>query len=134
MSGAPKGEHRQDLFLAALMSQPTVLLAAKQAGISQATSTRWLQDPTFAARYAEARRQGLQEALSFLQQSMLAAVLTLRSMMLDTAARPSTRVQAAGKLLEIGFRAIEFERIDARLEALAAGQEALKHAYTQTAQ
>jgi hypothetical protein len=124
MAGHSKMPQRQEAFLTALLSQPTILLAAKAAGISEATATRWLKDPDFQARYAEAKRQAFGEVLAFLQQSMLGAVATLRSVMLDAQSKPTTRVMAAGKLLELAFRAHELYTLEARIAALEAAQGA----------
>jgi hypothetical protein len=118
MAGQSKKPRQQDLFLSALLSQPTIAMAAKTAGISEATAGRWLKDPAFQARYTEAKQQAFGEALSSLQQSMLAAVATLRSVMLSEATRASTKVQAASKLLELGLRAHELYEMEARLQAL----------------
>ena len=107
--------HQKDVFLAALMSEPTVLLAAQRAGISQSTATRWIKDPQFKAAYAEARRGVLGEALALLQGTMLAAVLTLRHTMLSDASKPQTKVLAARTVLELGLRSFELEGIEAKM-------------------
>jgi hypothetical protein len=123
MAGHSKKPQRQEAFLAALLTQPTILLAAKQAGISEGTAGRWLKEPAFAARYAEAKRQAFSEVLAFLQQSMLAAVATLRSVMLDKDTKPSTKVMAAGKLLELGMKSHEIYTLEERLAAVEAAQK-----------
>ena len=122
MAGHSKMPQRQEAFLAALLTQPTILLAAKAAGISEGTAGRWMKDAGFQARYAEAKRQAFAEVLAFLQQSMLGAVATLRSVMLDAQTKPSTKVLAASKLLELGLRAHELYTLEERIAALEAAQ------------
>ena len=122
MPGHGHKYRQQEAFLAALMVQPTVVMAAKTAGISEGTAGRWMKEPAFQARYNEAKRQAFAEVLAFLQQSMLAAVATLRSVMMDAQTKPSTKVMAAGKLLELGLRAHDVYEIEARLSALEAAQ------------
>ena len=108
--------------MAALLTQPTVVMAAKAAGISEGTAGRWMKEPAFQERYAEAKRQAFGEVLAFLQQSMLGAVATLRSVMLDAQTQPTTKVLAAGKLLELGLRAHEVYTLEERIVALEAAQ------------
>lgn len=123
MAGSRKHARRQDAFLAALLLQPTIALAAQKAGISEATSTRWLKDPSFQARYSEAKSRAFGEALDFLKQSMVSAVAVLRTTMLDRDTRPTTKVSAAGKLLELALRAHELYTIEERLVALEQAQK-----------
>lgn len=120
MAGHSKRPQRQEAFLAALLTHPTIVLAAKAAGISEPTATRWLKDQDFQNRYAEAKRQAFGEVLALLQRSMLGAVITLQDVMLDVEARPTTRVMAAGKLLELGLRAHEQYELEQRIAALEA--------------
>jgi len=125
MPGHSKRPQRQEALIAALLVQPTVLLAAKAAGIGETTATRWMKEPDFQRRFAEAKQVAFGQVLVYLEQSMLGAVAVLRSVMLDTQARPTTRVQAAGKLLELALRAHEVYTYEARLTAVEA---ALKEA------
>lgn len=118
MAGHTKRPQRQEAFLAALLTQPTIVLAAQAAGISEATATRWLKDPDFQARYAEAKRQAFGEALTFLQQSMLSAVTVLRTIMEASTTKDATKVSAATKLLELAFRAHEQYELEQRIAAL----------------
>ena len=121
---ARQGKQRQqELFLAALLTSPTIAVAAKQAKISEATGTRWLREPGFQARYSEAKARAFGEALDFLKQSMVSAVAVLRATMLDKGTKPATKVSAAGKLLELALRAHELYTIEERLVALEQAQK-----------
>lgn len=122
MPGHGHKYRQQEAFVAALLTQPTVVMAAKAAGISEGTAERWMKEPAFQERYAEAKRQAFGEVLAFLQQSMLGAVATLRSVMLHAQTKPTTKVLAAGKLLELGLRAHEVYTLEERIAALEAAQ------------
>lgn len=122
MAHQGKMPRRQEAFLAALLASLTIVLAAKAAGISEATASRWMKDASFQARFAEAKHQAFGEVLAFLQQSMLGAVATLRSVMLHAQTKPTTKVLAAGKLLELGLRAHEVYTLEERIAALEAAQ------------
>jgi hypothetical protein len=56
--------------------------------------------------------------MATLEQTMLAAVLVLRSHMLDASAPAATRVRAALGLLEMGLRASVLVDQEERLQAL----------------
>ena len=121
---ARQGKQRQqELFLGALLTSPTIAVAAKQAGVSEATGSRWLKDAAFQQRYAAAKQQAFGEALAFLQQTMVAAIAVLRATMLDKGTKPATKVSAAGKLLELALRAHELYTIEERLVALEQAQK-----------
>jgi DNA-binding MurR/RpiR family transcriptional regulator len=120
-----KRERREEIAILALISEPTVVAAAKRAGVSEATLRRWLQDPGFAARYREARREVVDRAITRLQAAAVEAVETLRRNL--SSGQPGVEVTAARTLLEQVFRATELlelaERVEA-LEAVAGGRHA----------
>jgi hypothetical protein len=119
---------QQELFLAALMVEPTIAMAAQAARISEATATRWMKDDAFRRRYADARHQALGETLALLQKAMLGAVATLQSVMLASATKPATKVQAARAILELGLRACVQEGLEAKMDELLKQMEELKGA------
>src|SRR6266536_6667634 len=73
-----KRERREDLALAALLAEPTIAQAAAKAGISESTLLRWMAEPSFRARYREARRQVVEQATACLQHAATEAVDALR--------------------------------------------------------
>jgi hypothetical protein len=123
MAGHTKKPQRQEAFLAALLTQPTIALAAKAASISEATAARWLREPEFAHRYRKAKERMVGEAISFLQQSMVAAVAVLRQTMTADNTKPAQKVMAARTILELGLRTYELQELEARITALEAAQE-----------
>jgi hypothetical protein len=111
----------EDRALAALLSEPTMAGAAKQAGISESTLLRWLDDPAFQARYRAARRQVLDQAVSGLQQAAGKAVTVLVAIAEDASAPPAARVSAAKTIIDQGFRGLELTDLAARIEQLERG-------------
>lgn len=111
---------RQERFLTALLSYPTIVQAAKAAGISEATAGRWMKEEAFAAAYRDARRKALDQILAFVEQTMTASVAVLRSVMLAQDTPPAVKVTAAKVILETGLRCFEIGDQEARLQALEA--------------
>jgi hypothetical protein len=109
--------------LAALLQHVTVAKAAEASGISERTIFRWLQREDFQARYKEAQRAVVDNAVGELQAATVAAVATLRRNL--TCGNPFAENTAAGVILAQSFKAIELremqERIE-RLEELLSGQ------------
>lgn len=127
MQGKGHGEklgRKQELVIAALLECPTYAGAAAQAGVSEVTVWRWLQDTDFAAAYREARTQVVDQAIAHLQKATGQAVSTLEAVMGDAEAPPSSRVAAAKTVLDLALKIRESEDLEARLltlETLVAG-------------
>ena len=111
-----KRPQREDAALAALLSEPTIEQAATTAGISEPTLWRWLADPSFKARYREARRQVVEQAVSALQRAAGESVEALRRNL--TCGAPTAEIAAAKAILEQAFRGIEVLDLAARIEQL----------------
>ena len=119
---------KQELFLASLLTSPTIQHAAAAAGVSETTAHRWLRsDGAFDAAYRRARRTAVGQAMARLQQVSGAAVAVLMQVAGDTSVRASSRVAAAKAILELAIRAVELEDLDARIAALEAVQHGQKY-------
>ena len=120
MSKAPghgdKQSRKEDEALAALLSCPTIVAAAKQIGVAENTLRLWLHQPEFKARYREARQQVVQHAITRLQSATTAAVDALERNM--GCGMPSTEVAAAKAILEQAFKAAELDDVIERIEEL----------------
>src|SRR5262245_4151102 len=118
---SPKAE----VFLANLMTAPTVQGAAKAAGVSERQAHRWLREEEFAAAYAERRQEAVTQATARLQSAAGHAVSVLLAVMLDRNTPATSRVAAARTVLEMGARAAAdaqlLERIERLEEALLPG-------------
>src|ERR687891_308479 len=105
----------QDRALAALMSLPTLGLAAAQVGITERTLHRWInEDNLFKSEYLKLRREIVGNAVLQLQKASNNAVNCLISVVNDLDNPASARVTAAVKILELSFRGIEINDLDQR--------------------
>lgn len=120
-----KRSRREDVAIVALLACSTIEAAADQAGIAGSTLRGWLSEPGFKARYREARRQVVEQAVSGLQQAASKAVTALVAIAEDGTAPPAARVSAARAILDQTFRGLETldlaDEIAALKRQLAAG-------------
>src|SRR5688572_8199488 len=122
----PKGlTARQEAGLAALLNCATVLKAAEQAGVTDRTLRRWMEEPAFARAYRRARREQFAHAMSLTQRYAPLAVQELVKVMADASAPHSARVSACTTLLKFGRESIEVDELAGRIESLeqAAAQQ-----------
>ena len=103
--------------LAALLTQPTQEMAAAEAGIDPRTLRRYLADPEFQEAYKKAFSGLVTEATRQAQQSLSAALSTLREILEDSSQAATARIQASRSLLEYGLRLTEITDILRDLEA-----------------
>ena len=116
MSVNGKSNHKHEAAISALLSEPTVALAAVRAGVSEASLHRWLRLPEFESAYREARRNVLGQAVARLQQGSGKAVDALiRNLECGT---PSAEIRAALGMLDHAQRSVELEDLGARVEEL----------------
>ena len=119
MAGNGQKTRQREKAICGLLQQPTITQAAVYAGVSEGTLYRWLRkDAAFQAAYAEARRECVRQATARLQRACSVAVQTLEEVMGDSEAPSSSRVSAAKSVLELAFKAVEIEELDARVTAL----------------
>ena len=90
------------------------------AGIGEVTAWRWLKDPTFQQAYQAARRQVVRQAIARMQQLCSKVVTRLEALIDDPTAPASSRVTAMKTVLEMSWKAIELEDLEARIAALEA--------------
>jgi hypothetical protein len=117
-SQTPKMSHKQETALAALLTAPTIAIAASAAGISEATLLRWLKDEQFATAYRDARRAVVSHAVTKLQAGCASAVRTLLAVAEDAEAPASSRVSAARSVLDFSMKAVELEDLAERVETM----------------
>jgi len=72
----------------------------------------------------------LGEALAYLQSTLLDAVTVLREVMLGATTKPTTKVQAARTLLELGLRSFEATELASKMEELLDAVDQIRHAQT----
>lgn len=108
----------------ALLRQPTLAKAAREAGLNERTLRRWLNDEGFRAALDATRHEVYGEVLSCMQGGAEKALEALHGVLDDDAARPSEKVAAARILLDQAHRAAEVLDLDERMSALEKALEA----------
>lgn len=116
MSAGSKFDARSDLAIAALLSTSSQAEAAAEAGISEATLTRWLREPEFQRRYREARWTVLHSAIGRLQALANQAVSTLAKNL--TCGKPAAEIRAAQAVLKAAVDGCELMDLAERIRAL----------------
>lgn len=120
MTVSSKLTRKQDQAIAALLTCPSILDAARHSGVAEVTLYRWLKLEGFQTGYRDARRQVVQQAIVQVQQATGEAVETLRAVMQDPNAPASAKVSAAKTILETALRGVELEDLAVRIAALEA--------------
>jgi transposase-like protein len=108
----------QERAIAALLTSPTIGDAAGKLDVHANTLRAWMRDAEFAAAYAEARRELLENTVSHLQHAMFAVTDALVKDLSHKAA--SVRHRAAELLLDVGVRATDVLNLTRRVAGLEA--------------
>ena len=108
---------KADAALAALMNEPSVSEAARAAGVSPRTVTRWLGRDDFSAALRRLREQAIRQAVNRLTRACGAAVSTLVHLTAHGESE-SVRARAAVAILEHTWRGQEQLDVSDRLTAL----------------
>ena len=96
---------KQELLIAALLTEPSYAAAAAKAGISETTIYRWLQRAEFRTAYRRARRELIESAIGRIQAATGQAVATLVAVATH-GRRDSDRVRASIALLNHALRGL----------------------------
>jgi hypothetical protein len=112
-----KRSRKQEQFIAALLSYPTVEAAAEAVGIGHVTAWQWRKDPEFAKEYRQATREVMREAAARLQIAAREGVDTLREIQ-SKGQSEAARVSAARTILDMALKAADLEDVQQRLDAL----------------
>ncbi len=100
----------------ALIESGTILEAAEKCGISERTLRVWIKEPDFAAAYAAARRQLIDNALLSLQRaSNSAAFVLIKSLKAEDA---NIAIRASLGILDRAVKLTELCELVERIEAL----------------
>lgn len=114
---------KQEKFLIALLSEPTVVKACETAGITRKTGYKWLNDENFRSEYHKQRQETMKTTTGLLQQASGTAVKVLFNISIDDKKPAIARVQAAKTILEYAYKGVELEDIERRLESLETQSE-----------
>jgi transposase len=122
----PAGSRRQaeDQLVLHLAGGLTKEQAAQLAGISRATAFRWLADPAFRRRVAEARAEMVERAAGSLSAGAVEASVVLRQLLQSK--NEKVRLAAAKVVLETGTKIRQAAELEARVLALEARSRSRK--------
>ena len=86
---------KDELIIAALISNPTVRAAAAACGVSETQIYARLRQPDFKERYDQARREVLQQSAAYLQGIVSDAIRKMYELMNDPDTAPQIQLNAA---------------------------------------
>ena len=109
---------KQSRAIEALLTESSIQRAAEKSGVSYTQLRRWLAETGFSEAYGRARAVLFETTLAGLQAVIGEAVDVLREIMNDSSNAVSVRVNAAGKLMDAGFRSRDVMDTEQRLAAL----------------
>ena len=119
MTGKLQIPARKARALNALLTCHSIGEASRQSNVSEPTIYRWLrEDDEFKEAYRQGRCELVEHALSLAQQCCAEAVEILRAIARDVELPSSSRVTAATRLIEFSAKAVEYQQLEARIEAL----------------
>jgi DNA-binding MurR/RpiR family transcriptional regulator len=119
-ASAPAVPPQTERVIAALLGNPTLAATAEALGVNASTLWRVMRHPGFQREYREARRHIVSQAIAQVQQATGQAVETLRGVIAQADAPVWARIFASKAVLELAFKAVEFEDMDIRLSAIEA--------------
>ena len=111
---------KQQRAIAFLITERTIEVAARKAGIGRTTIFEWFREEAFQAAYRTARGDLVRNAIAQAQAACSEAVTVLREIMTNNESPASTRVSAAKAVLETAIKAVEVEEVVARIERIEA--------------
>ena len=111
-------DDKQERALAAVLTHATLKEAAEDAGCSVTTLWRYMQEPAFAKRLREARRELVSHATIRLQNAVGDSVRVLHEIVNDSTAPAAVRVTAAVAVYKQAVQVVETDALEARVEAL----------------
>ena len=109
----------RDRAVLALLSESTIIRAAKRAGVNEKTLRGWMaDDEDFCLKLAVARRATFDAGMRQIQVLTSRAVETLAALM--KSAPPAVRLAAARSVLDLGIHQHEAEAICSRIDQIEA--------------
>lgn len=91
----PKLSVKQEDFIAALLSQPSIAAAARSINLPDKTARRWLKLEHFQKAYHAAKQDKFTSALEILQSGVSVSIKALHKHMTSDETPPAVQVRAA---------------------------------------
>lgn len=86
---------KQDAFIVALLSKPSLVAAARSIDVPEVTARRWFKLDHFQKAYRDAQQERFTDALSLLQTGVSVAIKALHKHMTNKDTPPAVQVRAA---------------------------------------
>lgn len=109
---------KQETFIAAMLTLPTITAAALAAGVTDHTARGWMKQPHIQQAYKDARKQAFDAALGVLRDVVEEAIKTLKTMMCNEEAPHGVRVRSAQILLEQAISVHKLSEMQAEIDAM----------------
>lgn len=114
--------NKEEIILNALLTYPSIREASAATGIPEPTIYLKLRDENFKMRYNEAKKQILDNTVTFLQGKLHEATATIINIMNDVEVAPQVRINAARSVFDYCIKFTEQNELLTRIEALEALQ------------
>lgn len=105
---------KQDALIVALLSQPSLVAAARSINVPEVTARRWLKLDAFQKAYRDAQQEKFTDALTLLKTGVSVALKTLAKHMTDEGTPPAVQVRAANIWLDHAMAVDEKNTLDER--------------------
>jgi hypothetical protein len=105
--GAKFGRKEEEA-IAALLTHRTIEEAAGAVKVVPKILLRWLEIPTFKAKYLKALREGVFQAVARMQHATGAASVTILKLMTDLNVPAAVRLRAAECVFDRAIKGVEF--------------------------
>ena len=114
--------NKEEIILNALLVYPTIRQASEATGIPEPTIYLKLRNDNFKMRYNEAKRQILENTVTFLQTKLEEATATIVNIMNNVENAPQVRINAARSVFDYYIKLTEQAELLRRIEALEMAQ------------
>lgn len=114
---------KDEKIISALLACPTIRAASAACGVGETQIYARLREPEFKQKYAEARRELLEQNTAALQGHIASAVETMAELCTNKKTPAQTRLSAADSIIRNALKLGEQVDIETRLAALEAKHE-----------
>ena len=115
---ARAADRKDEVIIAALLSNPTVRAASKACGVSETQIYARLRSPAFKKKYDDARRELLQQSTAYIQGIVSEAIQKMRDVMNDPNASQQVQLNAAEAITRNNLKLTEQTDVLAQLAEL----------------
>lgn len=118
MATKASAERKDEIIIAALISNPTVAAASAACGVSKTQIHARLRKPAFKEKYEAARREVLEQSAAYIQGMVSEAIQKMRDVMNDPNASQQVQLNAAEAITRNSLKLTEQADILAQLAEL----------------